>query len=184
MQGFQTSIWSCRISDKDLTGFHESKLNGGFHQALSLRKRALKIAASKSRFELFYWSLYESSLNGFSHQTPIKEFETGLGGGNLQGSLSQRTLGYRSKRSEQSLVATTIKFRCISLWSILELKGHFIRADHVEVDERKNNRSMRISAVDRHQDMPRQMKINIDRCTQVPSIDVETVEATFWIQRT
>ncbi|KAG5415248.1 hypothetical protein IGI04_002815, partial [Brassica rapa subsp. trilocularis] len=34
----------------------------------SLRKRALKIAASKSRFELFYWSLYESSLNGFSHQ--------------------------------------------------------------------------------------------------------------------
>ncbi|KAG5384195.1 hypothetical protein IGI04_035665 [Brassica rapa subsp. trilocularis] len=30
--------------------------------------RALKIAASMSRFELFYWSLYESSLNGFSHQ--------------------------------------------------------------------------------------------------------------------
>ncbi|KAG5389147.1 hypothetical protein IGI04_030688, partial [Brassica rapa subsp. trilocularis] len=35
--------------------------------------------------------------------TPIKEFETRLGSGNLQGSLSQRTLGYRSKRSEQSL---------------------------------------------------------------------------------
>ncbi|KAG5375942.1 hypothetical protein IGI04_040538 [Brassica rapa subsp. trilocularis] len=34
----------------------------------SLRKRALKTAASKSRFELFYLSLYESSLNGFSHQ--------------------------------------------------------------------------------------------------------------------
>ncbi|WZZ02620.1 hypothetical protein YC2023_088541 [Brassica napus] len=45
-----------------------------------------------------------------SSKTPIKEFETGLGGGNLQGSLSQRTLGYRLKRSEQSLVATTIKF--------------------------------------------------------------------------
>ena len=43
-------------------------------------------------------------------KTQIKEFETGLGGGNLQGSLSQRTLGYRSKRSEQNLVATTIKF--------------------------------------------------------------------------
>ncbi|KAG5412922.1 hypothetical protein IGI04_000489, partial [Brassica rapa subsp. trilocularis] len=68
MQGFQTSIWICRISDQDWTGFHESKLNGGCHQALSLRNRALKIAASKSRFELFYWSLYESSLNDFSHQ--------------------------------------------------------------------------------------------------------------------
>uniref|UniRef100_M4FI06 Uncharacterized protein n=1 Tax=Brassica campestris TaxID=3711 RepID=M4FI06_BRACM len=50
--------------------------------------------------------------------------------------------------------------------------GHFIRADHVEVDTRKNNRSMLISDVDRHQEMPRQMKINIDRCTQVPSIDI------------
>ncbi|KAG5411073.1 hypothetical protein IGI04_007392 [Brassica rapa subsp. trilocularis] len=49
---------------------------------------------------------------------------------------------------------------------ILELKGHFTRADHLEVDERKNNRSMRISADDRYQEMPRQMKINIDRCTQ------------------
>ncbi|KAF2540873.1 hypothetical protein F2Q68_00032571 [Brassica cretica] len=55
-------------------------------------------------------------------------------------------------------------------------RGDFIQADHVEVDERKNNRSMHISVVDRHQDMPRQMKINIDRCTQVPSIDVETVD--------
>ncbi|KAF2531157.1 hypothetical protein F2Q70_00029700 [Brassica cretica] len=52
--------------------------------------------------------------------------------------------------------------------------GHFTRADHLEVDERKNNLSMRISADDRHQEMPRHMKINIDRCTQVPSIDVET----------
>ena len=41
---------------------------------------------------------------------PTKRIRTGLGGGNLQGSLSQRTLGYRSKRSEQNLVATTIKF--------------------------------------------------------------------------
>ncbi|WZY77740.1 hypothetical protein YC2023_024124 [Brassica napus] len=64
------------------------------------------------------------------------------------------------------------------------LKGHFTRADHLEVDERKNNRSMRISADDRYQEMPRQMKINIDRCTQVPSIDVETPDATFWIQQT
>ncbi|WZZ15385.1 hypothetical protein YC2023_108474 [Brassica napus] len=32
------------------------------------------------------------------------------------------------------------------------------------------------SAVDRHHEMPRQMKINIDRCTQVPSIDVETLD--------
>ncbi|KAG5384376.1 hypothetical protein IGI04_035846 [Brassica rapa subsp. trilocularis] len=40
--------------------------------------------------------------------------------------------------------------------------GHFTRADHLEVDERKNNRSMRISADDRYQEMPRQMKINID----------------------
>ncbi|WZY72415.1 hypothetical protein YC2023_004655 [Brassica napus] len=30
------------------------------------------------------------------------------------------------------------------------------------------------SADDRYQEMPPQMKINIDRCTQVPSIDVET----------
>ncbi|KAF2587561.1 hypothetical protein F2Q70_00037221 [Brassica cretica] len=36
---------------------------------------------------------------------------------------------------------------------------------------------MRISADDQYQEMPRQMKINIDRCTQVPSIDVETPEA-------
>ncbi|KAG5410795.1 hypothetical protein IGI04_007114 [Brassica rapa subsp. trilocularis] len=50
-------------------------------------------------------------------------------------------------------------------------KGYFTRADHLEVDERKNNRSIRISADDRYQEMPRQMKINIDRCTQVPSID-------------
>ncbi|WZY86796.1 hypothetical protein YC2023_033180 [Brassica napus] len=42
--------------------------------------------------------------------TPIKEFETGVGGSNLQGSLSQRNYGYRSKRSEQNLVAATIKF--------------------------------------------------------------------------
>ncbi|KAG5378389.1 hypothetical protein IGI04_026231 [Brassica rapa subsp. trilocularis] len=56
------------------------------------------------------------------------------------------------------------------------LKGHFIRADHIEVDERKNNRSMRISADDRYQEMPRQMKIDIDRCTKVPSIDVETLD--------
>ncbi|KAG5397575.1 hypothetical protein IGI04_019389, partial [Brassica rapa subsp. trilocularis] len=48
----------------------------------------------------------------------------------------------------------------------IPLKGHFTRADHLEVDERKNNRSMRISADDRYQEMPRQMKINIDRCTQ------------------
>ncbi|KAG5410747.1 hypothetical protein IGI04_007066 [Brassica rapa subsp. trilocularis] len=34
-------------------------------------------------------------------------------------------------------------------------KGHFTRADHVEVDERKNNRSMRISADDLYQEMPR-----------------------------
>ncbi|KAG5384526.1 hypothetical protein IGI04_035996 [Brassica rapa subsp. trilocularis] len=50
---------------------------------------------------------------GFFRQvwkTQIKEFETGLGGGSLQNSLSQRTLGYRSKRNEQNLVATTIKF--------------------------------------------------------------------------
>ncbi|KAG5397562.1 hypothetical protein IGI04_019376 [Brassica rapa subsp. trilocularis] len=53
-----------RISDQDWTGFHESKLNGGCHQ------RALKIA--KSRFELFYWSLYESSLNGVTFQTCLK----------------------------------------------------------------------------------------------------------------
>ncbi|KAG5415442.1 hypothetical protein IGI04_003009, partial [Brassica rapa subsp. trilocularis] len=58
---------SDRISDQDWTGFHESKFNGGCHQS-SLRKRALKIAASKPRFELFYLSLYESSLNCFSHQ--------------------------------------------------------------------------------------------------------------------
>ncbi|WP_249872944.1 hypothetical protein, partial [Oceanobacillus saliphilus] len=32
------------------------------------------------------------------------------------------------------------------------------------------------NAIDRHQEMPRQMKINIDRCTQVPSIDVETLD--------
>ncbi|KAF3589547.1 hypothetical protein F2Q69_00029135 [Brassica cretica] len=62
--------------------------------------------------------------------------------------------------------------------------GHFTQADHLEVDERKNNQSMRISADDRYQEMPRQMKINIDRCTQVPSIDVETPDATFWIQQT
>ncbi|KAG5375427.1 hypothetical protein IGI04_040023 [Brassica rapa subsp. trilocularis] len=66
----------------------------------------------------------------------------------------------------------------------LTLNRHFTRADHLEVDERKNNRSMRISADDRYQEMPRQMKINIDRCTQVPSIDVETPDATFWIQQT
>ncbi|KAG5384390.1 hypothetical protein IGI04_035860 [Brassica rapa subsp. trilocularis] len=66
----------------------------------------------------------------------------------------------------------------------LALNRHFTRADHLEVDERKNNRSMRISADDRYQEMPRQMKINIDRCTQVPSIDVETPDATFWIQQT
>ncbi|KAG5410793.1 hypothetical protein IGI04_007112 [Brassica rapa subsp. trilocularis] len=105
-----------------------------------------------------------------------RKFETGLGGGNLQGSLSQRTLGYRSKRSEQNLVATTIKFlpaapdTCLkSLHPVIDTpkhKGHFTRADHLEVDERKNNRSMRISADDRYQEMPRQMKINIDRCTQ------------------
>ncbi|KAF2557663.1 hypothetical protein F2Q68_00015344 [Brassica cretica] len=53
-------------------------------------------------------------------------------------------------------------------------RRHFTRADHVEVDERKNNRSMRISAVGRYQEMPQQIKINIDRCTQAPSIDVET----------
>ncbi|KAG5410739.1 hypothetical protein IGI04_007058, partial [Brassica rapa subsp. trilocularis] len=34
--------------------------------------RALKIAVSKSRFELFYWSLYESSLNGVTFQTCLK----------------------------------------------------------------------------------------------------------------
>ncbi|KAG5388675.1 hypothetical protein IGI04_030216 [Brassica rapa subsp. trilocularis] len=62
---------SDRISDQDWTGFHESKLNGGCHQS-SLRKRALKIAASKSRFELFYLSLYESSLNGVTFQTCLK----------------------------------------------------------------------------------------------------------------
>ncbi|KAG5393285.1 hypothetical protein IGI04_023248 [Brassica rapa subsp. trilocularis] len=45
----------------------------------------------------------------------------------------------------------------------LSLKGHFTRADHLEVDERNNNRSMRISADDRYQEMPQQMKINIDR---------------------
>ncbi|WZY86933.1 hypothetical protein YC2023_033317 [Brassica napus] len=33
-------------------------------------------------------------------------------------------------------------------------KGHFTRADHLEVDERKNNRSIRISADDRYQEMP------------------------------
>ncbi|KAG5410738.1 hypothetical protein IGI04_007057 [Brassica rapa subsp. trilocularis] len=60
-----------KISDQDWTGFHESKLNGGCHQS-SLRKRALKIAASKSRFELFYWSLYESSINGVTFQTCLK----------------------------------------------------------------------------------------------------------------
>ncbi|KAG5384240.1 hypothetical protein IGI04_035710, partial [Brassica rapa subsp. trilocularis] len=38
----------------------------------SLRKRALKIATSKSRFELFYLSLYESSLNGVTFQTYLK----------------------------------------------------------------------------------------------------------------
>ncbi|KAG5374032.1 hypothetical protein IGI04_042652 [Brassica rapa subsp. trilocularis] len=54
------------------------------------------------------------------------------------------------------------------------LKVHFTRADHVEVDERKNNRSMCISADERYQEMPRQMKIYIDQCTQVPLIDVET----------
>ncbi|KAG5397465.1 hypothetical protein IGI04_019279 [Brassica rapa subsp. trilocularis] len=56
----------------------------------------------------------------------------------------------------------------------LALNRHFTRAKHVEVDERKNNRSMRISAVGRYQEMPRQMKLNIDRCKQVPSIDIET----------
>ncbi|KAG5397577.1 hypothetical protein IGI04_019391 [Brassica rapa subsp. trilocularis] len=61
-------------------------------------------------------------------------------------------------------------------WITLTKKRHFTRADHVEVDKRKNNRSMRISAIDRHLEMPRQMKINIDRCTQVPSIDVETLD--------
>ncbi|KAG5384578.1 hypothetical protein IGI04_036048 [Brassica rapa subsp. trilocularis] len=49
------------------------------------------------------------------------------------------------------------------------------------------------SAVDRHHEMPRQMKINIDRCTQVPSIDVEKLnmrhfgssglEAQFYFER-
>ncbi|KAF3594229.1 hypothetical protein DY000_02022465 [Brassica cretica] len=46
----------------------------------------------------------------------------GLGGGNLQGSLSQRTLGYRSKRSEQSLVATTIFMERDYLYVLLEDK--------------------------------------------------------------
>ncbi|KAF2533307.1 hypothetical protein F2Q70_00029242 [Brassica cretica] len=36
-----------------------------------------------------------------------------------------------------------------------QLKGHFTRADHLEIDETKNNRSMRISADDRYQEMPR-----------------------------
>ncbi|KAF3556970.1 hypothetical protein F2Q69_00011197 [Brassica cretica] len=52
---------------------------------------------------------------------------------------------------------------CDTDMSILELKGHFTRADYLEVDERKNNRSMRISADDRFHEIPRQMKINIDR---------------------
>ncbi|KAG5397634.1 hypothetical protein IGI04_019448 [Brassica rapa subsp. trilocularis] len=79
---------------------------------------------------------------------------------------------------------------CLGAWytwdQILQtgLEGYFTRADHLEVDERKNNRSMRISADDRYQEMPRRMNINIDRCTQVPSIDVETPDATFWIQQT
>ncbi|KAG5397591.1 hypothetical protein IGI04_019405, partial [Brassica rapa subsp. trilocularis] len=42
-------------------------------------------------------------LNFDPRLTQIKEFETGLGGGNLQSLLSQRTLGYKSKRSEQNL---------------------------------------------------------------------------------
>ncbi|KAF3592989.1 hypothetical protein DY000_02020247 [Brassica cretica] len=67
---------------------------------------------------------------------------------------------------------------CLGAWytwdRILQtsLEGLFTRDDHIEVDE--NNRSMRIRADDRYQEMPRQMKINIDRCTQVPLIDVET----------
>ncbi|KAG5384648.1 hypothetical protein IGI04_036118 [Brassica rapa subsp. trilocularis] len=133
----------------------------------------------------------------------LNQFETRLGDDNLQGSLSQRTLGYRSKRIEQNL-------KPVQFWSLIlqwkqtltqernlereklgtnfylqiqrprdclyvlledKQKGHFTRADHLEVDERKNNRSIRISADDRYQEMPRQMKINIDRCTHVPSID-------------
>ncbi|CAN7049512.1 unnamed protein product [Brassica rapa subsp. trilocularis] len=43
---------------------------------------------------------------------------------------------------------------------------------------------MHLSADDRYQEMPRQMKFKIDRCTQVPSIDVETPYAIFWTQQT
>ncbi|KAF2577578.1 hypothetical protein F2Q70_00037255 [Brassica cretica] len=79
---------------------------------------------------------------------------------------AQSLRGYRTCTLSGNYVATELEPSSVA--TIVELKGHFTRADHVEVDERKNNRSMRISAVDRHQEMPRQMKINIDRCTQVP----------------
>ncbi|KAG5384575.1 hypothetical protein IGI04_036045 [Brassica rapa subsp. trilocularis] len=87
--------------------------------------------------------------------------------------LSASSESRRTLVSQRSQISANMIYLGFDPFSSM-LKGHFTRADHVEVDERKKNRSMRISAIDRYQEMPRQMKINIDRCTQVPSIDVET----------
>ncbi|KAG5410838.1 hypothetical protein IGI04_007157 [Brassica rapa subsp. trilocularis] len=160
--------------------------------ALTSSKRDLEAAIFKARFRKELLDIGQKEVNrawwqpplSFDSWKPVQSWSLIL---QWKQTLTQERKLVREKLGTNFYLQLQILRRCqtcISLWSILELKGHFIRADHVEVDERKNNRSMRISAVDRHQDMPRQMKINIDRCTQVPSIDVETVEATFWIQRT
>ncbi|KAF2578710.1 hypothetical protein F2Q68_00003673 [Brassica cretica] len=73
------------------------------------------------------------------------------------------SLGQRLQRIENTTAAMKDKW-CRGDEAMRDFTGHFTRADHLEVDERKNNRSMRISDDDRYQEMPRQMKINIDRC--------------------
>ncbi|KAG5397587.1 hypothetical protein IGI04_019401 [Brassica rapa subsp. trilocularis] len=79
---------------------------------------------------------------------------------------------------------------CLGAWytwdrilqTSLEVPDTCLKSLHPMIDTPKRSTRGRAidrctsSAIDRHHEMPRQMKINIDRCSQVPSIDVETLD--------
>ncbi|KAG5388529.1 hypothetical protein IGI04_030070 [Brassica rapa subsp. trilocularis] len=136
-------------------------------------KRDLEAAIFKARFRKELLDIGQKEVNrtwwqpplSFDSWKPVQSWSLIL---QWKQTLTQERNLEREKLGTNFYLQLQIPRDCLYVLLEDKQKGHFTRADHLEVDERKNNRSMRISADDRYQEMPRQMKINIDRCTQVP----------------
>ncbi|KAG5388812.1 hypothetical protein IGI04_030353 [Brassica rapa subsp. trilocularis] len=106
--------------------------------ALTSSKRDLEAAIFKARFHKEFLDIGQKEVNRAWWQPPLS-FDSWKPVQSWSLILQWKQTLTQERKLEREKLGTNFYLQ----FQIL-LKGHFIRADHVEVDERKNNRSMRI----------------------------------------